>query len=259
MTSPAQPIGENELHAYVDGQLKPDMRAAVEQYISANPDAAKRVAADMAAREALRSAFAKKAAEPLPPELNLNRLVEQQLRGRPMIWRLAACIVLSLGIGAAGGWLLHSRPILDRSKLAMTVLNDQAVASYTVYVTDRRHPTEVPASQRDHLVQWLSNRLSRTVVPPDLSAFGYALMGGRLVATEQGGASALFVYEDSGGNRISLLMRPMAPDLRVPPVDWDHSRLNACSWIDKGLGYALLGAMPDDEIDRIARRISGQS
>lgn len=258
MTSPNQPIGEDELLAYVDGQLDPEQRTAVERYLSANPDVARRIAADTAQRNALRAAFASKLSQPLPPELNLNRLVEDRLRQRPHYWRLAASIVLALSIGAVGGWLSHTRLALDRTELAMSVLQRQAVASYAVYVTDRNRPTELPGAERDLLARWLSNRLSRTVVPPDLSEYGYTLIGGRLVATEQGHASALFVYQDSDGNRMSLLMRPMSPDLRVPMVDWDHNQLNACSWIDAGMGYALLGAVPDDKIDRIARRLSGQ-
>jgi anti-sigma factor RsiW len=257
MTAPP-PIGEDELNAFVDGQLQADQRAAVEQYLSANPQAARRVSLDMASRNALRSAFAAKATEPLPPELNLNRLIEQRLRQRRVPWRVAASIVLAVGVGAAGGWVLHTRPTPTFPERAMSALNGQALASYSVYVTDRNHPTEVPASERDHLIRWLSNRLSRTVVPPDLSAYGLTLIGGRLLATEQGNPAALFVYEDSHGKRVSLLMRPMAPELRVPMVDWDHEQFNACSWIDKGMGYALLGTLPDEQIDRIARQIGGQ-
>ena len=45
------------------------------------------------------------------------------------------------------------------------------------------HPIEVAATERDHLAQWLSNRLSRSVTPPALDALGYRLIGGRLLAT----------------------------------------------------------------------------
>jgi len=139
----------------------------------------------------------------------------------------------------------------------MAALQQQALASHVVYGADRRHPIEVSASERDHLTQWLSNRLQRSIALPDLSAAGFTLIGGRLLATEQGGAAALFMYEDARGKRMSLLMRPMSADLHVPIVDWDRNEVNACSWIDKGIGYALLGAVPDDELDRIARQIGG--
>jgi anti-sigma factor RsiW len=258
MMTPERPIGEQELHAYVDGQLEPDLRAAVERHLGANPDVAQRVAADIAHRDALRAAFTAHSAEPLPPELNLSRLIEARLRQRHAPWRIAATIVLSIGVGGAGGWLLHSLPVQDGTAGVMSRLQTEALASHMVYAVDRRHPIEVAAAEREHLTQWLSNRLNRTVAPPDLSDSGYKLIGGRLLATEQGGAAALFMYEDEHGNRLSLTMRPVAADLHAPIVDWDRNEVNACSWIDKGIGYALLGAVPDDKLDAIARQIAGQ-
>jgi hypothetical protein len=50
----------------------------------------------------------------------------------------------------------------------------------------------------------------------------------------------------------------MAADLRVPIAQWDRSDVNACAWIDKGLGYAILGSAPNAKLDRMARQISGK-
>ena len=55
--------------------------------------------------------------------------------------------------------------------------------------------------------------------PPDLSPLGYRLLGGRLLATEHGGAAALFVYDDADGHRLTVLLRPMAPELRAVRTD----------------------------------------
>jgi anti-sigma factor RsiW len=252
-------VGEQELNGYIDGQLEPELQTVIERYLEANPDVAQRVATDMAQRKALRAAFASYLTQPLPPELNLHRLVEDRLRRRSRIaWQIAAAVVLSLAVGGAGGWMLHTPPIPDRATLAMAALEHQAVASHAVYSPDHRHPIEVTAAERDHLTQWLSNRLNRSVSPPDLSGFGYQLMGGRLLATEQGNPAALFVYEDGDGNRVSLLMRPMATDLHVPIAQWDRNHVNACSWIDRGMGYAILGPVPDADLERMAREISAK-
>jgi anti-sigma factor RsiW len=174
------------------------------------------------------------------------------------MWRIAAAVALSLGIGAAGGWLLHLQPAQDRAALAMSLLQHEALASHSVYATDVNHPIEMAGSERDHLVHWLSGRLNRTVVPPDLSEFGYRLIGGRLLATEQGHPAALFMYEDSSGNRISLVMRPMAPEFHVAREDSARDDVNLSSWIAGGMGYAVLGKASDAELDRIARQIGSQ-
>jgi anti-sigma factor RsiW len=259
MSEPVPSVSEAELNGYVDGQLSPERRAAVERYLAAHPDAARRIATDTAHRQALHAAFAGYATQPLPPELNLSRLLEERLRRQSRWWwQIAAAIVLSLGAGGAGGWLLHTPPTPDRNTLAMAALEDQALASHAVYSPDRRHPIEVTAAERDHLAQWLTNRLNRTVSPPDLSDFGYRLIGGRLLATEQGNPAALLMYEDTAGHRMSLVMRPMATDLRVPIAQWDRKDVNASAWIDKGLGYAILGQVPNSELDRMARQISGK-
>ena len=45
MSDAARPIDEDDLHAFVDGQLTPDRRASLQRYLDSNPDAARRVAA----------------------------------------------------------------------------------------------------------------------------------------------------------------------------------------------------------------------
>ena len=44
MTAVERPIGEDELHAYVDGFLGPERRLTVERYLADHPDASARIA-----------------------------------------------------------------------------------------------------------------------------------------------------------------------------------------------------------------------
>ena len=59
MTS--RPIGEDDLHAYVDGVLDGQRRAEVEAVLNAQPELRARVARDIEARDALRAALARPA------------------------------------------------------------------------------------------------------------------------------------------------------------------------------------------------------
>jgi anti-sigma factor RsiW len=250
-------ISLDELHAYVDGWLDPARRQQVLAYLKTQPDLARRVAAYREQREHLRGAFADVSAQPIPPELNLQRLVEARLlrRSAPW-WRLAACVLLSLGLGGMAGWYLATAPSFDRNAQAMSLLRQQAMASHAVYTSDARHPIEIAAGDRAQLAQWLSNRLHRDVAPPDLSGLGYRLLGGRLLATERGGTAALFVYQDASGTRLSLVLRPMAPELRAGREDIAHGPVNACAWIANGMGYAVVAATTDAAIDQVADLIS---
>ena len=258
MSDLSRPVDEDDLHAFVDGQLAPDRRAMLERYLDANPDAARRVAAYQEQRAALKAAFLASPAETLPPRLELANILAERQGRRYALWRIAAAIALSLGAGAVGGWLLHRPPVLDRTARAMQVLKQEALASHLVYASDRRHPIEVGASDEAHLKQWLSNRLGRTVAPPDLSTLGYHLIGGRLLATERGAPAALFMYDDAAGQRLSLLLRPMAPDLKSAQADMAQAGINGCAWITKGMGYAVVAAMPDSELDRVAGKVRAE-
>jgi anti-sigma factor RsiW len=259
MAAAERPISTDELQAYVDDRLDPDHRREVERFLDTQPELAQRVAAYRAQRDGLRGTLAAHAAEPIPPELNLNRLLEARLGRRPAWWRAAAVVALCLGLGGAAGWYLGASPTPSRIEQAMLLLRQQAMASHAVYAVDSRHPIEVTAADSDHLSQWLSNRLRRSVAPPDLSALGYRLLGGRLLATERGGAAALFVYDDAQGNRLSVLLRPMAPELHAARIDTEQGLLTGCTWIGGGMGYAVVGPASDRTLDQIADQISRQA
>jgi anti-sigma factor RsiW len=170
---------------------------------------------------------------------------------------MAASVVLAIGIGAAAGWMVHAPTKASRTQQAMLLLEGEALASHVVYAGDRRHPVEVFASEEPHLKQWLSGRLDRMIAPPDLAGLGYRLLGGRLLATERGGAAALFMYDDATGNRLSLLLRPMTSTLHTQRADIERNGLNGCAWIAGGLGIALVAALPDDALDKIAEKVGG--
>jgi anti-sigma factor RsiW len=255
VTGAPHPIREEDLHAYVDGQLDPSRRPAVERYLAATPEAAQRAAAYSAQREILRAAFAARATEPLPPQLNMSRLLEERLARRRTSWRMVAAAIALFLAGGVSGWLLHLLPPTDRNLSAMSVLKQEAMATHIVYAADRRHPIEVGAADRDHLTQWLSNRLNRQVAPPDLTSIGYHLIGGRLLATERGGAAALFMYENDAHTRLSVVFRPMAAELRASQSEMANGAVNLCAWIENGLGYAVVAALPDSELDRASETI----
>jgi anti-sigma factor RsiW len=114
---------------------------------------------------------------------------------------------------------------------------------------DNRHPIEVRADQKDHLSTW--NRLCRVVTPPDLETLNSHLIGGRLLATEHGGAAAPFIYENSQGQRLGLVLRPMSPELRTSASDMRLRTLNGCTWTNS-LGYEVVAVLPHAELDVVA-------
>lgn len=250
MNAPERPIAEEDLHAYVDDRLDPVSRAAVSRYLEQNSVAANHAAAYRAQAERLRAAFAARATEPIPPALNLSRLLEERLARRPAPWRVAAGIVLAIGVGAATGWVGQSATA-SRPPTGIAALKNEAVANHLLYAADRRRPIELGAAQRDDLTQWVSSRLHHAVAPPDLAMLGYRFMGGRLVATMHG-AAALFLYDNDRGSRLSIFIRPMRSGEATPILALDVRGVDGCAWVDHGLGYVLIADEPYRQLERIS-------
>jgi anti-sigma factor RsiW len=255
MSDPVQPIAEEELHAYVDDQLAPERHAAVRRYLQAHADVADRVSEYQQQRAVLRAALGGIAGEPIPPRLDLEGLIQQRLAQRRTPWRAAAAVLLAFGIGGAGGWFVHGGMLPQVG--SMTLLAQEAVANHVVYTADRRRPTELGAEQRDDLARWVSNRLNHPVAPPDLSTDGYRYMGGRLAATPDGPAG-LFMYDDPQGLRLTIFVLPMNTAPTMPIQHVDFAKVDGCAWIDKGIGYTVVGKLPPAELRRLAERVRQQ-
>src|ERR1700739_3471186 len=96
------PILEAELHAYVDGELTADRRAAVEAWLAAHPQEGARVAAWRAQAELINGRYDRVAQETIPPRLDLDRLGRRERR-----WPLlaVAAILAAFVLGGVAGWV----------------------------------------------------------------------------------------------------------------------------------------------------------
>ncbi|MEA1676615.1 anti-sigma factor [Nitrospirillum sp. BR 11163] len=239
-----RPITEEDFQAYVDHALDEQRRAEVEEYLSTRPDAARRVAAYTAQGEALRAALAPTAEEPVPDRLNLARLIEARQRRQARSWQsgpwrnIAAAVALVL-VGGAGGWSMHGMTVGKASMNPENMLTQEAMDNYRVYAADAVRPVEMHAGEQEQLLRWVSQRLDRKVAVPDLSASGYRFMGGRLVATAHG-PGAMFFYDDSSGNRIAMLVRPMKHDGDAPMTEHQKDEVGGVTWCNRGMGYSLV-------------------
>jgi anti-sigma factor RsiW len=250
----SRPITEDELHAFVDDGLDPARRVAVSDYLLAHPEEAKRIEGYRAQREVLRAALAPIAEEPLPPELNLPRMIEGRRRSTA-VWRMAAAAALLVCVGGAGGWSLHA--VTEPGRRGIPALAREATDSYEVYASDRIRPVELRANDQPALVQWASERVGRRVTVPDLSASGYRFMGGRVVATSHGPA-VLFMYDDDHGVRLVLLSRPMALSENAPMAPHSHGSVRGFTWADNGVGYSLVGPAAPEVLHPLADEVRRQ-
>ena len=228
-------ITETDLHAYVDGALDPGRRADVDRYLDEHPSEAERVGAWQRENEALGALYHHIGDEPVPPRLNVHLIAEAlATSGTARAWRrLATAAVLCLAVGLAGGWI--GRGYRAGPDVGQTTLVSEAVAAHSLYTREVVHPVEVGANQQAHLATWLSKRLDRNLVLPDLRPLGFSLVGGRLLPA-QGQPAAQLMYEDETGQRVTFLIVPennghesslqyaQLDGLQITPVDRrDHS------------------------------------
>jgi len=250
------PVTEAELQAHVDGRLPPERASDVEAWLSERPDEAARLSAYRSQRDALRAALDPVVEDPLPPSLDL-RLRHQPDPGRLRFGRAAVAAGAAglLALGGAGGWALRgwsAPPTVGTAALAR-----EAAASYAVYANDSARPVELAADQRRTLDDWFSQRLSRPVAAPDLEKAGLHLIGGRLIATDHGPAG-LYLYRDASGQRVALYLRVMEVEGTARMVRREQGDIRGWTWADKGLGFGVFGAAPEDFLHAAADQVRAQ-
>lgn len=260
------PLTDDELFALVDHQLSPAEQADVQARLGQDPQAQAQLLRWQHQRERLRARYQSVLSEPIPSSLlAAAENVQQTMSQRGRWGGMAATVLLSFGIG----WVAHTawQDQSHTARMARTApapdFVRQASYAYAVYAPEVRHPVEVVAAEQDHLVQWLSKRLGKTLKVPSLSAQGYELVGGRLLPGETG-ARAQFMFQNSEGTRVTLYLGaldPMKAGMDTPTTAFQFTTQGALAsfyWVDQGFGYALTGAMPRPALMQLATAVYPQ-
>jgi len=246
MTEHDNPVTEQDLHAYVDGQLDTARLAEVEAYLVQNPDAAEKVKEYQAYNQGLHTLFNSALQEPVPDALK-NR---PSRRGMQSPYMQVAAMVSALVIGSVFGWITRGN-MEAMVQPTLTMVND-AFASHAVYTPEVRHPVEVTSDQEQHLISWLSKRINANVRAPALNVLGYELLGGRLL-TSEGEPAAQFMYENTQGQRLTLFVRHRKNSESQTAFRYaSRGKEQGFYWIDGDLGYALIGETDKEMISSAA-------
>ena len=255
MTDKAFSIGEDELQAFVDGRLDGDRHAAVEAHLAAYPELAERIALERRQRAMLRSRLDAKFAEPIPARLRIATLRAARRTFWARGWTSAAAAVALFVAGATAGWFANAiapgpAPL---SPAPTASVAQGAHAAYRTFVVEVAHPVEVGVQQEAHLLQWLSKRLGRKLAAPDLSPFGYRLMGGRLLPGGNGAAAQL-MYDDASGRRLTIYVRA-ADGTETAFRSQKEGEAATFAWIDQGFGFAVTATATREELLPIAEAV----
>jgi anti-sigma factor RsiW len=241
-----QIVSEDELGAYVDGELPADRRGAVEAWLATHLDDAAKVAAWRKQIEQIRARYGAVADEKPPQRLDVRRLTRQ----RRSAWAaVAAAVILAFLGGSAAGWAIRGVETGKSSDLAL--FTTDALDAYRLYTVEVRHPVEVTGDQRPHLVEWLSKRVGEPVRAPVLDNVGLKLVGGRLLPGPTG-ATAFFMYEGPSGERFTLYCGRTSD--QETALRYTTGEQNAAYyWVDQKLFYVLSGPAQQDKLRDIAQ------
>lgn len=263
MKTPLLPPDDTTLGAWLDGELAPAEHHRISAWLEAHPADAQRVQAWAADRDAMQHLFSPLADEPVPPALQ-HVVWRGERRGGPWpVWARAAMAagLLATGALAGGGAVWWTQGAGTGTTLAgmphaEPAWVQRAALAHGVYVPEQRHPVEVRA-QEEHLARWLTRRTSLPVKLFDLRAQGFELVGGRLLP-DSAGPSAQLMYQDTGGQRVTVYLRK--PDADTPAA-FRYERqgeLGLFYWVEGGAGYALAGSLPRERLLALAEAIYRQ-
>lgn len=266
-TGETHPVTEADLHAWIDGELPDERRAAVERHMADHPDDAQRFERYRAQRALLARSFGPLIDQPLPDRLTPPFAAREAVAaaaghagwaGRARLWGMALAASLLLFVaGGATGWVARDRAGGGRQADPLTAaFIADAVAAHRVFTVEVRHPIEVGVDQEAHLVSWLSKRIGRTMRCPKATKSGYELIGGRLLA-DSDGPVALYMYEDAAGRRITLYIRPTPSPAGTAFRFAQDGGLQALYWQDNGLALAITGDLDRATLSGIAEEVYG--
>jgi anti-sigma factor RsiW len=243
-------VGEEELHAYVDGQIAGDERAVVEKWLESHPEDAARVAAWRAQADAIRARYGAVAGETIPRRFDLTKLARANRR-----WpRLAAAVVLlAFLVGGSAGWF--GRGAWEGAG-PTRVVTIEAFEAHRLYIAEVRHPIEVKAGE-SHLNRWLSRRVGYEMPTPNLDAFGLKLLGGRLLPGNAGRPAALYMYEGPTGERFTIYSRrDQAPQtaLRYRAA----GPVGSVFWVEDEAAFVVSGPADRARLQKVAEAVYEQ-
>jgi anti-sigma factor RsiW len=260
MTEPIipEPISELDLMAYVDDQLDPERRIAVEEHLSRHPILAAQVMDDLRRRDELRLALTEAASTLSDHRLELPT---QQL-GRRLSLRIALhknrrAIAASILVGV--GWVAHSMfggLGVDPASAAhiLPVYADEAVEAYRTVLVEARHEVDLPGAGERERIGALAANAGTSIPLPHLPA-AFAPVASHLVPCDSGNAVQMLIH---GPDEELLTLFAVETDkFSIEPPHAEAVRdVNVAYWQSGWFAYVLSGTGDPKELLSLAFRLS---
>lgn len=246
-----EPVDDMLLCAYLDGELDAIAGREIETLAARNPAVREQIEMFRAAGDLLRRALSEAPFTEVPLGLKQaagREMVRPASRSWPAL-AAVAMLLLGLGLGSALTRFIEHGSVLPRSAIA-GIMHD--IAEYhPIYAREVEHLVEVPASRREHLEQWLGDRVGLALRAPDLSAHGLRFQGGRLIALHDH-ALAQLMYTGPGNQRVALCVAKLQGKQSEGTESLEDGGLKLYGTSKDGHVFVIVGPAGDPLVDRLS-------
>ena len=271
-----QPL-EVRLSALLDGEVARDEQDELERLLSTNGDARDMFERLKRGSETGTTAMNEMIKEPVPlalvrgikqappprekpgPRLTLKSLLRAVRIAPTGPQALAAGLFLFL-VGGGIGYLLGAQitgaaqaPQALAALPARSWLDDIA-AYHRVYSRQQRHLAEVPSSDADHIVEWLTESVGVAFSVPDLSGEGLQFRGARLLVAD-GKPVGELLYRNEDEDVIAIcFMKSGNPAQGLDETIRDD--IGPISWTTANATYVVFSRTSESTLTQIADKAS---
>jgi mycothiol system anti-sigma-R factor len=257
------------LYAYMDGQIAPEKRSAIQNHLRSCAFCRREVDATARLESLLRKEFGENKAPPSLWKRIANAMTEEDVSAslNIKIWNmlrwqpvpvLAAVVLLLLIILAPIWWSYHG----DKGvSLIVEPVND-----LIIYRLSQR-PLDVASADPAVVAQWFAGKVDFALPLTNPVSAGYRLIGSRLCYFLDRRLAALMYQK--GDQLMSLYVMPR-DKLILPKEEWEagvHRKIsshqlkgyNNLIWQEETLVYSLVSDLPKAEMIRFLAELSGKS
>ena len=234
-------LTDNDLHAYVDGQLEPERRREVEAFLSRSPHYAALVEDYRRQRILLHRLYDGIEEGELPTEItSLAATADRALRVSRLVRTTTRGAAVCGAIALVAGTILYTAPTFNQQTADPLVdFRRQAIAAHLALGDDPL--TTDPAVE------------GASLTVPELDAIGLIPVTRRLLQTSSGAALQI-IYADNDNTRVTLYAQSVDGEIQDAAFAAEDG-VGQIFWRDSGVAFSLLG-MPDEErLSRIADAI----
>jgi anti-sigma factor RsiW len=233
-------ISNEELHAFIDGELDETRSAEIAELVTHDADLARQIAAFRADKARLLRLFGPVIDRPLPAHWR-TRILRPAPRYRiPAFAAVAASLVLVVGLLV----LRQSSGTKEDTIIAEAIAarGGSALAERSIAIASSR---EAASSSR-----LMSETLRMKARAPELTQLGYKLTAMEIYPGVPGGKAIELVYRGHGDRQVTLYVRHAAG---APRFDqFERNGMRVCIWQDDVVGMVVTGSMSAAEMQRLA-------